>query len=138
LAARLPASIAEEVADGLTETYESCLSHGLAPSAAAEAAVAEFGPAEEITAGFTSLNPARHAARRLLRIGPAVGACWVAALLASRTGRSLTAWTAPGPAWVMADHGGGHRGQLGPDRPHRPHAAPGPSPVIPVRPEIPP
>lgn len=102
LAARLPASIAEEVADGLTATYESWLSRGLAPSAAADAAVAEFGPAEEVAAGFTPVNPARRAARRLLGIGPAVGACWVAALLTSRAGRSLAAWTAPGPAWVIA------------------------------------
>jgi hypothetical protein len=101
-AARLPASITEELADGLTETYQSCLSRGLAPSAAAEAAVAEFGPAEEIAAGFIPLNPARRAARRLLGIGPAVGACWVAALLAGRAGRPWAAWTAPGPAWVIA------------------------------------
>ena len=102
LAARLPASVADELADGLTETYRFHRSRGLAPSAAAEAAVAEFGPAEEIAAGFTPVNPARRAARRLLGIGPAVGACWVAALLTSRAGRSLTAWTAPGPAWVIA------------------------------------
>jgi hypothetical protein len=101
LAVRLPASIAEEVADGLTATYEFCRSRGLAPPAAAEAAVAEFGPVEEIAAGFIPVNPARRAARRLLGIGPAVGACWVAALLTSRAGRSLTAWTAPGPAWVV-------------------------------------
>ena len=102
LTARLPASVADELADGLTETYQFHRSRGLAPSAAAEAAVAEFGPAEEIAAGFTPVNPARRAARRLLGIGPVVGACWVAALLTSRAGRSLTAWTAPGPAWVIA------------------------------------
>jgi hypothetical protein len=102
LADQLPASIAEELADGLTETYRFHRSRGLAPEAAAAAAVAEFGPAEEIAAGFTPVNPARRAARRLLGIGPAVGACWVAALLTSRAGRSLTAWTAPGPAWVIA------------------------------------
>jgi hypothetical protein len=107
LAARLPPSVTDELADGLTETYRFHRSRGLAPSAAAEAAVAEFGPAEEIAAGFTPVNPARRAARRLLGIGPAVGACWVAALLTSRaarssTARSLTAWTAPGPAWVVA------------------------------------
>ena len=102
LAARLPASVADELADGLTETYRFHRSRGLAPSAAAEAAVAEFGPAEEIAAGFTPVNPARRAARRLLGIGPVVGACWVAALLTSRAGRSWTAWTTPGPAWVIA------------------------------------
>jgi hypothetical protein len=98
----LPASIAEELADGLTETHRFHLSRGLTSEEAAEAAVAEFGPAEEIAAGFTPVNPARRAARRLLGMGPAVGACWVAALLTSRAGRSWTAWTAPGPAWVIA------------------------------------
>jgi len=102
LAARLPASVTDELADGLAETYRFHLSRGLGPSAAAEAAVAEFGPAEEIAAGFTPVNPARRAARRLLGIGPAVGACWVAALLTSRAARSWMAWTAPGPAWVIA------------------------------------
>lgn len=122
LAARLPASIAEEVADGLTETYRSYRSRGMAPSAAAEAAVAEFGSPEEIVAGFAPVNPARRAARRLLGIGPAVGACWVAALLTARVGgtrgtggaggtggiwaglasRPWPGWTAAGPTWVAA------------------------------------
>jgi hypothetical protein len=43
LSAQLPASIAEELADGLAETYRSYLDQGLAPDAAAGAAVAEFG-----------------------------------------------------------------------------------------------
>jgi hypothetical protein len=102
LAARLPASVVEELADGLTETYRFHLSRGLAPEAAAVAAVAEFGPAEEIAAGFTRVNPARHAARRLLGMGPVVGACWVAALLTSRAGRGWAAWITPGPPWVVA------------------------------------
>jgi hypothetical protein len=46
LAARLPASVTDELADGLTETYQFHRSRGLAPEAAAKAAVAEFGPAE--------------------------------------------------------------------------------------------
>jgi hypothetical protein len=102
LAARLPASVVEELADGLTETYRFHLSRGLDPEAAAAAAVAEFGPAEEIAAGFARVNPARQAARRLLGMGPAVGACWVAALLTSRAGRDWAAWITPGPAWVVA------------------------------------
>src|SRR5690242_13946401 len=102
LAAQLPASIVEELADGLTETHRSYLRQGLAPDLAARSAVAEFGEPQVIVAGFAQVNPARRAARRLLGIGPAVGACWVAALLTSRAGRSLTAWTAPGPAWVIA------------------------------------
>ena len=92
-----PSSIAEELADGLTETYRFHLSRGLAPGVAAEAAVTEFGSPETIVAGFTPVNPARCAARRLLGIGPAVGACWVAALATSRAG-----WASPGLAWVAA------------------------------------
>jgi hypothetical protein len=84
LAAQLPASIVEELADGLAETYRSYLRQGLAPDLAAQAAVAEFGEPELIAAGFARVNPARRAARRLLGMGPAVGACWIAALVTSR------------------------------------------------------
>lgn len=101
LAARLPLSVTDELADGLTETYRSHRSRGLAPAEAAAAAVAEFGPAEEIAAAFTPVNPARRAARRLLRIGPVVGACWVAALATSHVGRSWTGWIASAPAWAV-------------------------------------
>ena len=95
LAARLPGPIVEELADGLTETHRSYLARGLSPDAAAEAAVAEFGPAEEILAAFARVNPARRAARRLLGLGPVVGGCWVAALVTSR------AWPGPAPTRVV-------------------------------------
>ena len=91
LSAQLPAQIVEELADGLDETYQSCLRQGLAPDRAAQSAVAEFGEPHVILAGFSRANPARRAARRLLRIGPGVGACWAAALIASH------AWTWPLP-----------------------------------------
>jgi hypothetical protein len=94
LAARLPASIVDELADGLAETHRSHLGRGLSPDAAAEAAVEEFGSAEEILAGFARVNPARRAARRLLGLGPVVGGCWVAALVTSRV------WPGPLPARV--------------------------------------
>jgi hypothetical protein len=97
LATRLPASVTDELADGLTETYRFHLSRGLESEAAAAAAVAEFGAAEEIAAGFAEVNPARRAARRLLRIGPVVGACWIAALL---TSRAWTGWFASAPTWA--------------------------------------
>ena len=84
LAAQLPGPIVEELADGLTETHRSYLSRGLSADAAAEAAVAEFGSAEEILAGFARVNPARRTARRLLGFGPVVGGCWAAALATSR------------------------------------------------------
>jgi hypothetical protein len=94
LAAQLPASIVDELADGLAETHRSYLGRGLSCDAAAEAAVEEFGSAEEILAGFARVNPARRAARRLLGLGPVVGLCWVAALMTSRV------WPGPLPARV--------------------------------------
>ena len=95
LAAQLPAAVVEELADGLAETQQSYLRHGLPPEAAAQAAVAEFGEPQVIVAAFASVNPARRAARRLLGAGPAVGACWIAALLTSR------AVAVPRPAGVL-------------------------------------
>jgi len=94
LADQLPASIVDELADGLAETHRSCLAQGLPWDAAAEAAVEEFGSPEEILAGFIRVNPARRAARRLLGLGPVVGACWMAALMTSRV------WPGPLPARV--------------------------------------
>lgn len=96
LEAQLPASIVEELADGLAETHRSYLRQGLAPDLAAQSAVAEFGEPQVIVAGFARVNPARRAARRLLGIGPAVGACWIAALLTSR------AWAFPLSARMLA------------------------------------
>ena len=95
LAAQLPASVVEELADGLAETHQSYLRRGLPPDAAAEAAVAEFGEPRAIVAAFARVTPARRAARRLLGAGPAVGACWIAALL---TGRAVAV---PWPASVL-------------------------------------
>jgi hypothetical protein len=97
LAAQLPASIVEELADGLTETHRSYLQQGLAPDRAAESAVAEFGEPQEIVAEFARVNPARRAARRLLGIGPLVGACWAAALITDRA----SAWPVPFTARVL-------------------------------------
>jgi len=91
LASRLPGSVVEELAGGLEDTYRRHLGLGLAPEAAAQAAVAEFGAPELIAAEFARAHPARLAARRLLAIGPLVGLCWVVALI---TGR---AWTWPVP-----------------------------------------
>jgi hypothetical protein len=91
LSAQLPAQIVEELADGLDETYQFYLRQGLAPDPAAQSAVLEFGAAHVILADFNRANPARRAARRLLRIGPGVGACWAATLIASH------AWTWPLP-----------------------------------------
>jgi hypothetical protein len=91
LSARLPASIVDELADGLAETYRSYLDRGLAPDAAARAAVAEFGEPALVAGAFTRASPARRTARMLLITGPVVGVCWGAVLVAGR------AWTWPVP-----------------------------------------
>jgi len=91
VSAQLPAPVADELADGLAETYRSHLDRGLGPDAAARAAVAEFGEPALVMAAFTRASPARRAARRLLVTGPVVGACWGAVLIAGR------AWTWPVP-----------------------------------------
>ena len=91
LSRQLPGPVTEELADGLDETYSRCLGLGLAPCAAAEAAVAEFGDPQLIVAEFARASPARRAARRLLEIGPVAGGCWAVALI---TGRAWT-WHMP-------------------------------------------
>ena len=91
LSGQLPGPVVEELAGGLEETYRRHLGLGLAPDAAAAAAVAEFGAPELIAAEFARAHPARRAARRLLVTGPAVGSCWAVALITSR------AWTWPVP-----------------------------------------
>jgi hypothetical protein len=98
LSARLPAPLVEELTDGLEETRQRYLRMGLPPDNAAQAAVTEFGDPSVIIASFAHANPGRQAARRLLRIGPGVGACWAAALL---TARAWT-WHVPQPAFILA------------------------------------
>jgi hypothetical protein len=97
LSAQLPATVVEELADGLGQTEQRYLSEGLPPDAAAGAAMAEFGEPQVIVAAFTRLSPARHAARRLLAAGPLVGGCWATALIA---GRAWT-WPVPGAARLL-------------------------------------
>ena len=91
---RLPAAVADEAADGLIETYEHHLDAGAGEQAAARAAVAEFGELGMVVGEFTRQAPGRRAARMLLATGPVAGACWAAALVASR------AWTWPVPGAV--------------------------------------
>jgi hypothetical protein len=97
LSGQLPRQVIDELADGLDQTYRRYLGLGLSPDAAAEAAVAEFGAPELIAAEFGRAHPARRAGRTLLGIGPAVGACWAAALI---TGRAW-AWPAPAAAAIV-------------------------------------
>jgi hypothetical protein len=96
---RLPATVADEAADGLIETYEHYLATGSGEQAAAQAAVAEFGDLALVVGEFTRQAPGRRAARMLLATGPVVGACWAAALILSR------AWTWPVPGAVRLSFG---------------------------------
>jgi hypothetical protein len=89
---RLPATLADEAADGLAETYERHLAAGSGERAAAHAAVAEFGELELVVGEFTRQAPGRRAALMLLATGPVVGACWAAALILGRA----WAWRLPG------------------------------------------
>jgi hypothetical protein len=59
--------------------------------------VAEFGEPQAIVAEYARVNPARRAARRLLGIGPVVGACWTVALITSRAG----SWPVPLEARIL-------------------------------------
>jgi hypothetical protein len=91
LLAGLPASLAEEVSDGLYEANDKYLRQGLAIDDAAVAAVSEFGEARAVVDAFIRASPARRAARALIGTGPLVGLCWAAELI---TGR---AWDWPVP-----------------------------------------
>jgi hypothetical protein len=91
LSAGLTGSIVDELADGLDQTYQGYLGQGLAPEAAAQAAVAEFGEPRIIIAAFADASRGRRAARKLLAAGPTVGTCWAIALITTR------AWTWPVP-----------------------------------------
>lgn len=92
LGRRLPAGITDEIADGLAMACEHHLARGLGEDDAARAAVAGFGDAGQLAAEFTRHAAGRRTARLMLASGPAVGACWGAALIAAR------AWTWPVPA----------------------------------------
>jgi hypothetical protein len=97
LSAQLPAPVVEELADGLDQTLRHYLGQGLGATAAAEAAIAEFGPPQVILAAFTRASPARRAARRLLATGPIVAGCWAAELITSRA----WSWPVPVEARIM-------------------------------------
>ena len=84
--------IVDELGDGLSETFDRHRAGGLAPDAAARAAIDEFGEPDLIVAAFVTQSPGRRAARVLLGSGPAVGGCWAVTLIAGH------AWTWPVPA----------------------------------------
>ncbi|GII54426.1 hypothetical protein Pth03_28150 [Planotetraspora thailandica] len=82
LARSLPASVVEELRDGLIESYEDQLERLGDAEAAAHAAIADFGDADTVTAAFVRASPGRGIAVRLLLAGPVVGLSWAAALIA--------------------------------------------------------
>lgn len=92
LLARLPADLANEVSDGLTDAYEQFLLRGLNPDQAAMAAIGEFGQPRAVADAFRRACPVFTFARTLIFTGPIVGGCWGAALITSR------AWDWPIPA----------------------------------------
>jgi hypothetical protein len=92
LGRRLPVAIADELADGVEQTYLHYQSAGLGDEQSARAALQEFGAVDTVVASFVTASPARQTARRLLAVGPLVGACWAAVLLIGK------AWSWPIPA----------------------------------------
>jgi len=99
LARTLPADTVDELADGLTETWQHHLAAGLTPAAAAHAAITDFGTPEQITRAFVAQAPGRRTALLLLATGPIVGVAWAVSLLAAR------AWTWAVPLSVKASFG---------------------------------
>lgn len=99
LARRLPADTVDELADGLSETYQRYRSSGLEEHAAVQAAIAEFGAPEEVIAAFVRQAPGRRAAWTLLCSGPIVGLCWGTTLIVDH------AWTWPVPAGLRTAFG---------------------------------
>lgn len=87
LADRLPADVADELTDGLLETYDHQRSRGLSPDQAARAALTDFGTTEQIVQAFTRLTPGRRTARTLLATGPLIGICWAVALVTGHAWR---------------------------------------------------
>jgi hypothetical protein len=91
LSRRLPAEIIDELADGITETWQHHLAAGSTPAEAARLAVAEFGTPDQVNLAFAAQQPGRRIARLLLATGPLVGACWGASLI------TADVWTWPIP-----------------------------------------
>jgi len=92
---RLPASLADEVSDGLIEAYQQHLASGQSADVAARAAVTETGDLAHVVGEFIRQAPGRSTARTLLAIGPVVGGCWIA----------THAWSWPMPAAVRLGFG---------------------------------
>ncbi|MFI5489095.1 permease prefix domain 1-containing protein [Micromonospora echinaurantiaca] len=97
LARRLPPDAVDELADGLTETWQHHLAAGLSPTDAARVAITEFGSVDQIAHAFVVQSPSRRTARRLLATGPLVGVCWGTTLVVAHAWN----WPVPPPAAAL-------------------------------------
>lgn len=93
----LPADVVDELADGLTETYDHHRARTTAPGQAARVSLAEFGTPDQVIAAFAAITPGRRQARTLLATGPLIGGCWAMALT---TGHAQN-WHLPVPARLV-------------------------------------
>lgn len=106
--ARARASIVAELRGGLLDATDAHRRAGLAPPAAAQAAVAEFGHPAQIAAAFRpgiAACQARRLAATLLATGPLIGLAWAAAARASHIGvhdAPPWQWAGPPPAGPIA------------------------------------
>jgi hypothetical protein len=106
--ARARADIIAELRGGLLDAADAHRCAGLAPAAAAQAAVAEFGHPAQVAAAFRPViaaSQARHVAATLLVTGPLIGLAWAAAARASHIGvRDAPPWHWAGtpPAALLA------------------------------------
>ncbi|MEU7890462.1 hypothetical protein AB0B54_33580 [Microbispora bryophytorum] len=81
LAERLPDPVVDELTDGLLASYDDQMERLGDPDAAAQAALADFGDADSVTAAFIRASSARQAAFTLLVAGPIVGLSWGATIV---------------------------------------------------------
>jgi hypothetical protein len=103
--ARTRQAVVAELRDGLHEALGAHRHRGLAAMPAAQATLAEFGDPGQVAHAFAPELAAAHARRvalTLARTGPALGALWMTALLASPLFKPLTAdppapWRWPWP-----------------------------------------
>ncbi|HZD22969.1 MAG TPA: hypothetical protein VE569_06140 [Acidimicrobiia bacterium] len=91
LSGRLPQPVVEELLDGLAETYHDQLTKTADESAAAQAAITEFGHPDVCIEAFIHYSPGRRLAMTLLATGPLMGLAWATVLIASK------AWNWPIP-----------------------------------------
>jgi hypothetical protein len=96
LARRLPADTVDELADGLTETWQHHRDAGLAPADAERATIADFGAPDQTIGAFVAHAPGRRMARTLLATGPVMAVCWGPGLIAAQA----WAWPVPTAAKV--------------------------------------